>query len=92
MTMQPIDLLKAKHVGVRELKDHLSKFMNHKQPIVTTTHGEPKKVLVEYDDFVQLLAVVGDAAEPGFIERVGKARDAAKRGAEGLPFRVPAKR
>ena len=41
-----INLLKAPHIGIRDLKERLSHFLKRTQPVIVTDHGEPTKVIV----------------------------------------------
>ncbi len=85
--MGPIDLLKAEHVGIRELKANLSAYMHSKKPIITTDRGEPVKVLVTYQDMVALLELLGDLSDKRMAEAVRGGRASIKRGAVGIAAR-----
>ena len=59
-----IDLLKAEHVGVRELRDHLCGFMKDPKPaIVVTERGKPVRVIVPYAKMVELLEFFDEVSD-----------------------------
>lgn len=86
-TMNPIDLLKAKHVGARELKDHLAKYMRGHAPVVATDRGQPKKVLIDYQDMVTLIEMVADLSNPALMKVMAAGARAVRGGAAGLPVK-----
>ncbi len=49
------DLLEAKHVGIRELREHLSKRLKGNKPLIVTEHGTPIKVILSYQEMLNLL-------------------------------------
>lgn len=78
-------LLRAKYIGVRELREHLSKRLKEKKAIVVTEHGTPTKVILSYQDVVELIEVLDELQDRAAIEAVREGRKAVKAGAEGLP-------
>ena len=66
-----IDLLKAPHVGIRDLKEHLSEFLRKEKPVVVTDHGEPINVIVSYEEMIELLDII-DEMEDDVPHRPGK--------------------
>ena len=55
-----INILKAPHVGVRELKEKLSAFLKGDKPLVVTDHGAPTNVILPYDDVLELLDILDE--------------------------------
>ena len=80
-----LDLLKAPHVGVRELKENLSGFLKKKRPLVVTEHGAPTRVLVPYDEMVELLDIIEEIDDVETASLVAQGRRAIREGAKGIP-------
>ncbi|TBR25520.1 type II toxin-antitoxin system Phd/YefM family antitoxin [bacterium] len=78
--MGPLELLKARHVGIRELKDNLSGIMHSKEPVVATDHGQPLKAVVDYGDLVALLELVKDLTDDRMMKSVGRGVKAMAKG------------
>jgi PHD/YefM family antitoxin component YafN of YafNO toxin-antitoxin module len=78
-------LLHAKHIGVRDLREHLSKRLKEKKAIVVTEHGAPTKVIFSYPDVVELIEVLDELQDRTAIQAVQEGRKAVKAGAEGIP-------
>ncbi|MFH1245831.1 MAG: hypothetical protein V1662_05025 [Candidatus Omnitrophota bacterium] len=82
-----IDLIKAEHVGVRELRDHLCGFMKDKNPaIVVTERGEPVKVIVSYVKMVELLEFFDEVSDPDTMRNIHEGAEAIKQGSKGASF------
>ena len=78
-------LLNAKYIGVRELREHLSKRLKDKKAIVVTEHGTPTKVILAYQDVVELIEVLDELRDQATIQAVQEGRRAVNAGAEGIP-------
>ena len=78
-------LLRAKYIGVRDLRDHLSRRLKEKKAIVVTERGTPTKVILSYQDVVKLIEVLDELQDRAAIEAVQEGRKAVKAGAKGLP-------
>lgn len=78
-------LLKAPHVGVRELKAHLSAFLRKKDAVVITDRGVPVDVLLPYDEALELADMLDEMNDPGTLRAVAQGRRAAGSGAAGVP-------
>ncbi len=85
--MNPIDILKAPHVGLRELKANISSYAHQKKPIVATDHGKPIKVFVSYNDMVSLLEMIRDLLDAKMTSVVRGGRKAIAAGSRGIPAR-----
>ncbi len=79
-------LLKAPHIGVRDLKAHLSEKLKSRKPLVVTDHGEPKQVLMPYEDAVTLAEIFEELSDKGLVKLVTMGRKAIKAGFEGIPI------
>ena len=78
-------LLGARHIGVRELREHLSKRLKGNKPIIVTEHGTPTKVIFSYSDMLELIEVLDELQDRGALENVREGREAVKHGTKGLP-------
>ena len=78
------DLLKAQHIGIRDLKEHLSK-VNLERPLVITDRGQPVSVNLPYEDIMELVDILDELTDPQTIATIIEAREAVKAGAKGIP-------
>ena len=79
------DILKAPHVGVRDLRIHLADRLKTRKPIVVTDHGAPKKIILEYGELVELIETLEDMQNPGLLRAIQESRKAIAEGKEGIP-------
>jgi len=78
-------LLNAKHIGVRDLREHLSKRLKEKKAIVVTEHGAPTKVILSYQDVIELIEVLDELQDRAAIQAVREGRKEIRAGAQGVP-------
>jgi prevent-host-death family protein len=78
-------LLKARHIGIRELKANLSKFLKENTTMVITDHGTPTNVIVAYDDIVELVDVLDELLDKSTLLSVHEGRHAIANGSKGVP-------
>ncbi|MBU2541238.1 MAG: hypothetical protein KJ593_04990 [Candidatus Omnitrophica bacterium] len=78
------DLVKATHIGIRELKEHLSRG-NLDKLLVITDRGQPVSVNLPYEDILELLDLLDELSDPETIATIKKGRAAIKAGAKGIP-------
>lgn len=78
-------LLKAPHVGVRELKAHLSQFLKKKSPFIVTERGVPVDVVLPYAEVIEMVELIDEAADFNALSAVHEGRHAVKEGAKGIP-------
>ena len=78
------DLLKANHVGIRDLKEHLSTELL-KSLLVITDRGTPISVNLPYSDVLELVDILDELADLETIQTVSEGRKAIKAGAKGVP-------
>ncbi|MBI3314294.1 MAG: hypothetical protein HYZ83_08680 [Candidatus Omnitrophica bacterium] len=76
-------LLTAKHIGVRELREHLSKRLKGNKPIIVTEHGTPTKVIFSYRDVLELIDILDELQDRQAIQAVQEGRRAIQKGARG---------
>jgi len=77
------DLLKANHVGIRDIKEHLSTRLL-KDILVITDRGTPVSVNLPYSDVLELVDIIDEAADLETMATVSEARKAIKGGAKGI--------
>lgn len=79
-----INLLKAPHIGVRDLKENLSKFLRGNAPLVITDHGRPVDVILPYEDMMNLVDIVDEITDAGTLKTVLEGKKAVSSGASGV--------
>ena len=80
-----ISLLKAPHVGIRDLKENLSKFLKKNSPLVITERGEPVDVILPYSEMMDLVDIFEEATDPETLATVLEGKKAVKAGSKGVP-------
>ncbi len=90
------DLLKANHVGIRDIKEHLSTRLL-KDILVITDRGTPVSVNLPYLDVLELVDIIDEVTDLETIAVVSEARRAIREGSKGIPVanlfnRIRAKR
>lgn len=78
--MTVASLLRAKHVGIKELKNRLSEFLSQDRPLVATDRGDPIYFLVPYDEMVEIVEILEELSDPEAVKRVQEGRKAYKKG------------
>ncbi len=78
------DLLKANHIGIRDLKEHLSTKLL-KDLLVITDRGVPVSVNLPYSDVLELVDILDELADLETITLVAEGRKAIKSGVIGVP-------
>lgn len=78
--MAVASLLKARHVGIKELKNRLSELLRTRQPLVATDRGEPTYFFVPYDEMVEVVEILEELSDPETVKRVQEGRTAYQKG------------
>ena len=78
-------LLHARHLGIRELKAHLSKRLKGNRPIIVTEYGVPTRVILSYRDVLELIDILDELQDRKTLELVREGREAIRKGARGIP-------
>lgn len=78
-------LLRAGHIGVKELKTHLSQVLKVERPWVVTDRGQPTRFLLPYDDVVELVEMLEELSDRATLRRVAAGRRAVIRKTRGVP-------
>lgn len=73
-------LLRAKHVGIKELKDHLSELLRNHEPIVATDRGAPTYFLIPYDEMIEVVEILEELSDPEIVRNIQEGRKAYKKG------------
>ena len=72
-------ILKAKYFGTRDYKAHLSDYLKSRAPHIITLYGEPKKVVMEYDDMMELIDWYEELQDQALISDIAEARKSYER-------------
>jgi len=78
------DLLRAEHVGIRNIKEHLSTRML-KDILVITDRGTPVSVNLPYLDLLELVDIIDEVTDLETMALVSEARRAIREGSKGIP-------
>lgn len=74
-------LQNGEYVGVRELRNSLTHYVHApKKTYFVTEHGKPKKVLVSYDLFMEMLGLVDEMKDKMLLKMVAESRAAQRKG------------
>lgn len=79
-----VDILKADHIGIRELKGHLTA-KSLKEPLVITDRGVPISINLPYSDVLELVDLLDEMTDSHTEKLVKEGRQAVKSGAKGIP-------
>ena len=79
-----VDLLKSEHIGIRDLKEHMSRVLKKRKTFIVTDRGVPVNVILPYSDIVELADIMEELSEPKTLEAVREGRLAVKSGSKGV--------
>lgn len=79
------DILKSEHVGIRELKVHLSEILKKGKPVIITDRGTPVDVILPYSDMIEIIDIIDELMDLETIKSVEEGREAIKKGVKGIP-------
>ncbi len=80
-----LDILKAEHVGARVFRNRLFEFLKGNEPLVITEHGQPVRVVLNYEEILDLLDMLDELSDPETVKAVREGRKAITKGAKGIP-------
>lgn len=80
-----LNFLKAERIGARALRNRLSDFLQGNDPLVITEHGKPVRIMLNYEDILEILDIVDELSDPETIETVRKGKKAIAAGTNGIP-------
>ncbi|MEK7287024.1 MAG: hypothetical protein AAB091_00495 [Elusimicrobiota bacterium] len=84
-------LMRARHVGIKDFKIHLSAFLDQNKPLLVTERGNPKHFVVPYEEMLEIIDILEEASDPNLVAQVERARMAYKKGG-GRAVDLPALR
>jgi len=79
-----LNLLKTEHVGVRRFRNHLFELLKEDSPLVITERGHPAKVILGYEEVLELLDILDELSDPEAITAVVEGRKAIAAGTRGV--------
>ena len=77
------DLLKAPHIGIRDLKEHLS-MEALRELLVITDRGTPVSVNIPYADVLELADIFDELSDLDTLSTIKEAREAIRAGGKGV--------
>ena len=77
-------LLKAPHVGVRDLRTHLSQMLHSSKALIVTDRGQPKRVILPYSVVVGIAETLGEMNDKELAEDVKFSRMARSEGVKPI--------
>lgn len=80
-----LSLLRAPHIGVREFKDNISAFLKKHKLLIVTEHGEPTRVVVSYNDMLEILDIIEEINDFEITTLIKEGRQAIRSGSKGIP-------
>ena len=88
-----IDILKAPHVGIKEFRSRItSKSIKKDKALVLTDHGEPLKVVIDYDELIDLIESLEDLQNKNLWNLVNESRAAVAKGEKSIPAQRPSRK
>lgn len=79
-----LQLLKAPHIGIKALRSHLSSQLKKDRPLIITDHGEPTKVILSYEDMMEILDLMDEAMDSATISNVTRGKKAIQSNPKGV--------
>lgn len=79
------ELMRASPIGVKALKNALSKVIAEGKARVVTDRNRPRHFLIPYEDMVELLEIIEELSDPAYLKRMAEGRRAIRQGAKGIP-------
>ena len=80
-----LNLLRARHVGIREFKENISGFFKKRGLLIVTEHGEPTRVVVPYQEMLEMADLMEELNDPQTLALVAEGRRAVRAGTKGIP-------
>lgn len=80
-----LNLLKAEHIGARIFRNRLFEFLKDDEPLIITEHGQPVRVVLSYDEMLDLLDILDELSDPQTVKAVRESRKAIAGGTKRIP-------
>ncbi len=77
-------LLKASRFGIKDFKTHISARIKSHKPMVLLDRGEPKKVILDYNDLVEMIELMEELQDRELMNLVRLGRESLKRNPSGI--------
>ena len=78
------ELLRAPRFGVKDFKTHLSERIKSRRAMVLLDRGEPKKVIIEYNELIEMIELIDDLQDKELVQLIHEGSVAARRGDPGI--------
>lgn len=79
-------LLRARSIGVRDFRDHASRYINRGLPLIITGRGRKESVLLPYEDVVELAEIIDELHDQELLKTIAEGRKAVRRASAGILF------
>ena len=79
------DLLRAPHLGVRDLRNHFSDALKENDMLVVTEHGHPTRVLIPYEEMLEIIDLLDELKDREVMKTVMEGKKAVKEHSKGIP-------
>ena len=70
----------GKYVGVRELRENLSRMIKSQGAFFVTEHGKPVKAMIPYGTLLELLDLLEELKDKTLIQEIAEARREYRKG------------
>ena len=77
-------LLKAHRFGIKDFKTHLSERIKSRQPMVLLDRGEPKKVIMDYGELVEMLELIDELQDSELLHLIKDGREGLQKNKLGI--------
>ncbi|MFH1096944.1 MAG: type II toxin-antitoxin system prevent-host-death family antitoxin [Candidatus Desantisbacteria bacterium] len=81
-----VSLLEAERVGIGNLKANFSRLLREDKPYVVTDHGQPKQVIVSYNEMIELVDMLDELSDHGLLNTIHEGRVSIRTGEKGIPL------
>jgi len=85
-------LLRARSVGVRNFRDSASRFIGKHGMLIITEHGNPRSVLLPYNDILEIVDILEELENKKVLRLVAEGRRAIAKGVKGIQVSASFKR
>ena len=85
-------ILKAPHIGSKDLRDNMARSIKSNKPVVVTEHGRPRQVLLPYEMMLDLIETVEDLQDKDLMAQIFEGKRAVGAGEAGIPVEASFKK